>query len=135
MAPAALTIDPAGNIYIANLVSNNVSKITPLGVSTIFGTTGMSPYAITIDHAGNIYTANYDNHNVSIIPPHGATDTTGNINLPSTSTDNTITLVDLTPPLITLIGSASITISQGSTYTDSGASWSDNVDGTGNTLS
>ena len=46
----------------------------------------------------------------------------------------TITVVDLTPPLVTLMGSGILTIAQGSTYTDSGASWTDNVDGTGNTL-
>ncbi len=39
----AITIDPAGNIYTTNITSNNVSKITQSGVSTILATTGLSP--------------------------------------------------------------------------------------------
>ena len=63
-----------------------------------------------------------------------ATDIAGNIATPRTRTV-TVTAPDLTPPVVTLLGSPSITISHGSTYTDAGASWSDNVDGSGNTLS
>jgi len=66
-----MTIDSAGNIYTANYDSNNVSKITPAGVSTILGTTGSKPYGITIDSDGNIYTANSDSNNVSKITPAG----------------------------------------------------------------
>lgn len=40
-------------------------------------------------------------------------------------------VVDQTIPIIALNGSSSITIEAGDSYTDSGASWSDNVDGTG----
>ncbi len=40
-------------------------------------------------------------------------------------------IVDTTPPVITLIGPSSITINVGSTYTDAGASWTDNIDGSG----
>ena len=42
--------------------------------------------------------------------------------------------LDTTNPLVTLVGSGTVYILSGSTYTDSGASWSDNVDGTGNIL-
>ena len=65
--PRAITIDSSGNIYTANTSSDNVSKITPLGVSTILGTTGGGPHAITIDSSGNIYTANLLSDNVSKI--------------------------------------------------------------------
>jgi DNA-binding beta-propeller fold protein YncE len=51
-------MDSDGNLYTANEFSNNVSKITPAGVSTILGTTGSYPADITIDSNGNIYTAN-----------------------------------------------------------------------------
>jgi hypothetical protein len=80
-APIAITIDSAGNVYTANEASNNVSKITPGGSSSILGTTGSSPYAITIDSAGNIYTANRQSNNVSKITPAGVSTvlgTTGN---------------------------------------------------------
>jgi hypothetical protein len=65
--PSGITIDSAGNIYTSNDNSDNVSKITPLGVSTIVGTTGSNPTAITIDSFGNLYTCNFVSNNVSKI--------------------------------------------------------------------
>ena len=38
---------------------------------------------------------------------------------------------DTTPPVVTLSGSASMTIAHGSVFSDAGATWTDNVDGTG----
>ena len=79
--PRAIAIDSAGNLYTANSGSNNVSKITPDGVSTILGTTGGSPQAIAIDAAGNVYTANGEpdgwGGNVSKITPDGVSVTLG----------------------------------------------------------
>ncbi len=76
--PQGITIDSSGNIYTANVGSNNVSKITPAGVSSILvGSTGTSPYAITIDSSGNIYTANYTSNNVSKITPAGVSSILG----------------------------------------------------------
>ncbi|MFA5840766.1 MAG: peptidoglycan-binding protein [Candidatus Paceibacterota bacterium] len=69
--PFDLVVDGAGNIYTANYVASNVSKITPAGVSTVLGVTGTSPVAITIDAAGNVYTANSGSNNVSKITPAG----------------------------------------------------------------
>ena len=46
----------------------------------------------------------------------------------SATLTRTITVVDLTPPVITLSGTSSLTILQNSTYTDAGASCTDNVD-------
>jgi len=68
--PGAITIDSSGNIYTANQ-SNNVTKITPSGVSSILGSTGNSPNAITVDSSGNVYTANGYSNNVTIITPSG----------------------------------------------------------------
>jgi hypothetical protein len=69
--PYGITIDSVGNIYTSNGDSNNVSKITPDGTSTILGATGGRPVGITIDSAGNIYTANLESDNVSKITPDG----------------------------------------------------------------
>jgi hypothetical protein len=69
--PIDITIDGAGNIYTANNTANNVSKITPGGVSTILGTTGSIPQGIAIDGAGNIYTNNAGSVNVTKITPGG----------------------------------------------------------------
>ena len=67
MLPWAIVIDSSGNIYTSNSNSNNVSKITPEGVSRILGTTGRAPTGIAIDTSGNVYTANRDDNTVSKI--------------------------------------------------------------------
>ncbi len=75
--PVAITIDSDGNIYTANQLADNVTKITPGGTSSTLGTTGTSPRGITIDSDGNIYTANYIAGNVTKITPGGASSTLG----------------------------------------------------------
>ena len=87
-SPGGIAIDSAGNIYTANYDSNNVSKITPAGVSSILGTTDDAPYGITIDSAGNIYTANAYSCNVSKITPAGITTILGTTDI----TPNGITI-------------------------------------------
>lgn len=42
-----------------------------------------------------------------------------------------VNVIDVIPPVVTLIGSSDITINAGSVYTDSGAYWTDNIDGSG----
>lgn len=54
------------------------------------------------------------------------TDSSGNN---ATPVIRTVTVVDTTPPIISLIGDASITLEVGSNYTDAGASANDAVDG------
>jgi hypothetical protein len=81
--PTAITMDSAGNIYTANLNSDNVTKITPEGVSTIIGTTGVFPSDIVTDSFGNIYVTNSHHlaNNVTKITPSGVVSilgTTGN---------------------------------------------------------
>ena len=76
-SPSGITIDTAGNIYTSNRGLNNVTKITPQGVSSTLGTTGLEPAAITIDSAGNIYTANYSSNNVTKITPQGVSSILG----------------------------------------------------------
>jgi len=70
--PRMMVFDQAGNLYIANYGSNNVTKITPTGVSAILGPTGANPRGIAIDAEGNIYTANFGSNNVSRITPTGS---------------------------------------------------------------
>ena len=43
----------------------------------------------------------------------------------------TLTVPDITPPVITLVGSATQMITQGAVYTEQTAIWTDNVDGSG----
>lgn len=43
--------------------------------------------------------------------------------------------LDLSRPVVTLIGSGNLTITQGEVYSELGASWTDNIDGTGAVVS
>jgi len=80
--PYGMVIDSAGNVYVANWNSSDVTKITPDGTSTVnWGpsgahvTTGTHPVGIVMDSVGNLYTANQGNSgvgvNVSKITPAG----------------------------------------------------------------
>jgi streptogramin lyase len=100
--PYTMVIDSAGNLYVGNIASSNVSKITPNGVSTIIGNTGASPFGLAIDYANVIYTSNFSSNNVSKLAPSGITNSLGCIAQGSTSTDNTITIIDPTGPTATI---------------------------------
>ena len=71
VAPYAVAADGQGNIYLANKSANNVTKITPIGVTSILGTTGTSPHAISVDPDGNVYTANQGSDNVTKLTAQG----------------------------------------------------------------
>lgn len=43
----------------------------------------------------------------------------------------TVRVKDIIPPVITLLGTGNITINAGSPYIDAGATWTDNIDGSG----
>lgn len=84
--PYGMVLDSAGNVYVANWGSSDVTKITPDGTSTVnWGpsgahvTTNSHPVGIAIDAAGNLYTANQGNSgvgvNVSKITPAGVSTT------------------------------------------------------------
>ena len=75
--PNSITIDSAGNVYTSNSISNNVTKITPAGVSTILGTTGTAPMGIAVDASGNVYTSNIGANDVTKITPAGVSTTLG----------------------------------------------------------
>ena len=47
----------------------------------------------------------------------------------ATEVTRTVNVVDTTVPVITLVGSESVTIQVGETYTDAGATATDNYDG------
>jgi hypothetical protein len=69
--PVAIVLDSLGNVYTANNGSSNVSKITPLGVSTIFASVGGFPSSIAIDSSNNLYVNNPFLNNISKITPLG----------------------------------------------------------------
>lgn len=58
--PNDVTNDGFGNLYISNSASNNVIKISPTGVSSIFASGFNNPMQIQYDYETNImYVANY----------------------------------------------------------------------------
>ena len=55
----------------------------------------------------------------------------GEIADPATNSTFTITTVDTVAPVITLSGAATVNVELGSSFVDAGATWTDNVDGSG----
>lgn len=83
--PIAMTVDSAGNIFLAELHVSLIRKISPAGdVSPLAGSvpgfaegTGSAaqfnrPYGIALDAAGNLLVADSENHMIRQVAPDGA---------------------------------------------------------------
>lgn len=88
--PIGIAVDSAGNVYVADKVSNTIRKIAPIGdVTTLAGTAGITghadgvgpnasfsaPVAVAVDHSGNVYVADYGNNVIRKITPSGVVTT------------------------------------------------------------
>ncbi len=89
--PSGLAKDSQGNIFLVDFTANNIRKITPAGVSTVFAgsTTSVSgtqngvgvnalffqPYDIAIDASDNIYVTDRGNHTIRQINSTGSVTT------------------------------------------------------------
>jgi RHS repeat-associated protein len=87
--PLGATVDPLGNIYVAEGISHLIRKITPAGVVTTFAGSGSQgfmngtgtgasfyhPAGLASDASGNIYVADEDNNMIRKISPAGVVTT------------------------------------------------------------
>lgn len=88
--PSGVSVDSAGNLYVADTSNNTLRKITSAGiVSTLAGLAGRSssvdatgsaarfedPYALAADGSGNIYIADATDHSIRKITPAGVVTT------------------------------------------------------------
>ncbi len=88
--PASVAVDGAGTVYVADVASHTIRKITPAGaVSTLAGSAGFSgsadgtgtaaqfnqPQGVAADSAGNVYVADTGNHTIRKITAAGVVST------------------------------------------------------------
>jgi hypothetical protein len=100
------------------------------------GSTYIDPGATALDNKdGDISSSIITNGTVdtatlwSYTLTYDVTDAEWNV---ATTVTRAVTVVDTTKPVVTLLWDPTIDILKNTSYTDSGATWSDNVDGTGN---
>ena len=73
--PFGVTVDAAGNIYIADDGNSRVVKIAAIGGTQSTAGTGLSnPHSVAVDGAGNVYIADYAN--VYKVSANGSSQTT-----------------------------------------------------------
>ena len=62
--PLGVTVDAAGNVYVADYINGALRKVTPAGVVTTLYSIPLL-FGVAADATGNIYCAEYGNHQVS----------------------------------------------------------------------
>jgi sugar lactone lactonase YvrE len=74
-APAAITLDHLGNVFVADTGSGNIRKIIPAGGLNVVSTiaTGFDdPVGLAVDAVGNVYVADHNALTISKISPSGS---------------------------------------------------------------
>ena len=105
-------------------INGTQQVVSSTTIDTSVPTTYLITYSAT-DAAGNNATAH---RSVIVGNPDGTVTITGTTATTTTATTTSSTS-DTTPPVVTLNGAAAMNVTQGSTFTDPGATALDNVDG------
>lgn len=105
--PIGVTVDPSGNIYVADTYNNTVRRLSISGSNCIvtavvgqLGTTGIAdgygssaryffPSAVATDAAGNVYVADANNQTIRMITAYGQSRTLAGLPQSFGSTDGT----------------------------------------------
>jgi sugar lactone lactonase YvrE len=89
-SPSSVTVDAAGNLFVAESAGHTIRRITPAGVvTTLAGSPGASgsqdgggadarfnqPAGVAVDGAGSVFVAEFANHTIRKITPGGVVTT------------------------------------------------------------
>ena len=88
--PSGVSVDTAGNVFVADRVNQTIRKVTSAGVvTTLAGTAGsvgstdatgsaarfFNPFGVSVDTAGNVFVADEDNHTIRKVTSAGVVTT------------------------------------------------------------
>jgi hypothetical protein len=99
--PRSISVDTAGNVFVADTSNNTIRKVTTAGVVTtlagLAGSTGSTdatgtaarfnnPFGVSVDTAGNVFVADRNNHTIRKVTSAGVVTTeAGLTNTPSSN--------------------------------------------------
>ena len=98
--PTGISVDTAGNVFVADNGNHTIRKVTSAGVvTTLAGTAGSSgstdatgsaarfngPYGVSVDTAGNVFVSDYSNHTIRKVTSAGVVTTEAGLALSSGS--------------------------------------------------
>lgn len=124
LAVNSFTVDTTGPV-----ITLNGSTPVTVEVGSVYTDAGATALdTVDGDRTANIITVNPVNTNVlgTYTVTYNVVDTLGNA---ATQVTRTVNVVDTTKPVITLLGSPTVSVNFNASYSDAGATASDNVDG------